>query len=448
MMGGGSGANMGSLFVVLKPWSQRKGKGQDVDAIMAHVSEIAGSYQEPIVFSINPPAIPGLGMTSGMQMQILDINNLGADALQKVLAAMKEAAKKDDRIAQLTTQYQAGVPQYAIKVDRDKAKLLGLSVDDIYSTLAQFMGGSYVNDFVKFGHTYQVNLSADSESRSRIGKLGRLSVRNANGNMVPFSSFISIEPAIGQSTVSRYNMYTTASITGTPASHVSSKETIKAMEEILDEAAGDQFAYAWTGEAYQETQAGTTITFVLLFAVIVTALVLAAQYESWTDPIAVVISMPTAILGTVIGCLLLSQSISIYTQIGIILLLGLSAKNAILIVEYARDFHQSGQTVRQAASDAGVIRFRPIMMTAFAFVFGVLPMLFATGAGANSRIALGTAVVFGMAVNAIVGTLFVPGFWELLENFREKHLSRIFAGSDQASKRLQNTDKSASGEEN
>ena len=210
MMGGGSGANMGSLFVVLKPWSQRKGKGQDVDAIMAHVSEIAGSYQEPIVFSINPPAIPGLGMTSGMQMQILDINNLGADALQKVLAAMKEAAKKDDRIAQLTTQYQAGVPQYAIKVDRDKAKLLGLSVDDIYSTLAQFMGGSYVNDFVKFGRTYQVNLSADSESRSRIGKLGRLSVRNANGNMVPFSSFISIEPAIGQSTVSRYNMYTTA----------------------------------------------------------------------------------------------------------------------------------------------------------------------------------------------------------------------------------------------
>ena len=155
------------------------------------------------------------------------------------LAAMKEAAKKDDRIAQLTTQYQAGVPQYAIKVDRDKAKLLGLSVDDIYSTLAQFMGGSYVNDFVKFGRTYQVNLSADSESRSRIGKLGRLSVRNANGNMVPFSSFISIEPAIGQSTVSRYNMYTTASITGTPAGHVSSKETIKAMEEILDEAAGD-----------------------------------------------------------------------------------------------------------------------------------------------------------------------------------------------------------------
>lgn len=447
MMGGGSGGNMGSLFVVLKPWSERKGKNQNVNAVMARVSEISAAYQEPIVFSINPPAIPGLGMTSGMQMQILDINNLGAAALQNVLTAMQEAAKKDDRIAQLTTQFQAGVPQYAIKVDRDKAKLLGLTVEDIYSTLAQFMGGSYVNDFVKFGRTYQVNLSADDESRSRIGKLGNLSVRNSNGDMVPFASFISIEPTIGQSTVSRYNMYTTASITGTPASHVSSKQTIKAMEEILEEAVGDRFAYAWTGEAYQETQAGTTITFVLLFAIIITILVLAAQYESWTDPIAVVISMPTAIFGTVIGCLFLSQSISIYTQIGIILLLGLSAKNAILIVEYARDFHQSGQSVRQAASDAGVIRFRPIMMTALAFVFGVLPMLFATGAGANSRIALGTAVVFGMAVNAIVGTLFVPGFWELLENFREKYLSKIFAASDETVNGQKNTgqNNSASG---
>ena len=195
------------------------------------------------------------------------------------------------------------------------------------------------------------------------------------------------------------------------------------------DAVGDRFSYAWTGEAYQETQSGTTISFVLLFAVIITILVLAAQYESWTDPIAVVISMPTAILGTVIGCLFMSQSISIYTQIGIILLLGLSAKNAILIVEYARDFRKSGQDIRQAAADAGTIRFRPIMMTAFAFVFGVLPMLFATGAGAQSRIALGTAVVFGMAVNAIVGTLFVPGTWELLERFREKYLTKIFAGS-------------------
>lgn len=429
MMGGGSGGNMGSLFVVLKPWNERRGKSHDVNAVIAKVNEIAASYQEPIVFSVNPPSIPGLGMTSGMEMQVLDINNLGASALQQTLADMQEAAKKDDRLAQLTTQFQAGVPQYRINVDRDKAKLMGLTLENIYGTLAQFMGGSYVNDFVKFGRTYQVNISGDSNTRSTVEKIPNLSVRNSEGEMVPFAAFSTIEPVMGQSTVSRYNMYTSASITGTPAEHVSSAEAIEAMEEILKDAVGDRFSYAWTGEAYQETQSGTTISFVLLFAVIITILVLAAQYESWTDPIAVVISMPTAILGTVIGCLFMSQSISIYTQIGIILLLGLSAKNAILIVEYARDFRKSGQDIRQAAADAGTIRFRPIMMTAFAFVFGVLPMLFATGAGAQSRIALGTAVVFGMAVNAIVGTLFVPGTWELLERFREKYLTKIFAGS-------------------
>lgn len=434
MMGGGSGGNMGSLFVVLKPWNERRGKSHDVNAVIAKVNEIAASYQEPIIFSINPPAIPGLGMTSGMEMQVLDINNLGSTALQNVLADMQEAARKDSRLAQLTTQYQAGVPQYQINVDRDKAKLMGLVLEDIYGTLAQFMGGSYVNDFVEFGRTYQVNISGDSRTRSTVEQIPSLTVRNSNGEMVPFSSFCSIVPTMGQSTVSRYNMYNSASITGTPAKNVSSADAIQAMEDILRQTSGDRFAYAWTGEAYQETQSGTTISFVLIFAIIITILVLAAQYESWTDPIAVVISMPTAILGTVLGCMLMSQPISIYTQIGIILLLGLSAKNAILIVEYARDFRKSGQSVLQAATDAGSIRFRPIMMTAFAFVFGVLPMLFATGAGAQSRVAIGTAVVFGMTVNAIVGTLFVPGTWELLERFREKYLSKIFASSDQKAK--------------
>lgn len=434
MMGGGSGGNMGSLFVVLKPWNERRGKSHDVNAVIAKVNEIAATYQEPIIFSINPPAIPGLGMTSGMEMQVLDINNLGSTALQNVLADMQEAARKDSRLAQLTTQYQAGVPQYQINVDRDKAKLMGLVLEDIYGTLAQFMGGSYVNDFVEFGRTYQVNISGDSRTRSTVEQIPSLTVRNSNGEMVPFSSFSSIVPTMGQSTVSRYNMYNSASITGTPAKNVSSADAIKAMEDILRQTSGDRFAYAWSGEAYQETQSGTTISFVLIFAIIITILVLAAQYESWTDPIAVVISMPTAILGTVLGCMLMSQPISIYTQIGIILLLGLSAKNAILIVEYARDFRKSGQSVLQAATDAGSIRFRPIMMTAFAFVFGVLPMLFATGAGAQSRIVIGTAVVFGMTVNAIVGTLFVPGTWELLERFREKYLSKIFASSDQKAK--------------
>ena len=433
MMGGGTGGNTGSLFVVLKPWKERHGKAESVTGVIAKVNEIASRYQEAEVFSINPPAIPGLGMTSGMQMQILDINNLGVDALANAIDAMKQKGATDKRFAQLTSQFQGAVPQYAVKVDRDRAKLLDLQLEDIYSALSAFMGGSYVNDFVKFGRTYQVTISADSDARSHIDDIPRLSVRNSKGEMVPFSSFASVVPSEGQATVSRYNMYNTASITGIPAQNVSSADCISGMEELLKEAVGDDFSYAWTGEAYQETQAGTTISLVLIFAVIITILVLAAQYESWTDPVAVVISMPTAILGTVIGCIFMSQSISIYTQIGIILLLGLSAKNAILIVEYAIDFRKSGVSIRQAALDAGRIRFRPIMMTALAFVFGVMPMLFASGAGAASRIALGTAVVFGMAVNAVVGTLFVPGFWELLQTFKEKYLSKVFASSTEMS---------------
>lgn len=430
MMGGGSGGNMGSMFVVLKPWNERRGKDQDVNSVIDKVNEIGASYQEPIIFSINPPAIPGLGMTSGLQMQILDINNLGVEAMEQAIIGMKDAVKDDSRLAQLTTQFQGEVPQYEVKVNRDKAKMLGLSLENIYATLSQFMGGSFVNDFVKFGRTYQVTLSADSKSRGRIDGIPKLAVRNTDGEMVPFSAFADVVPSVGQATVSRYNMYNTASITGTPAKGVSNHDGIKAMEELLKKAVGNSFSYAWTGEAYQETQSGTTISIVLIFAVIITLLVLSAQYESWTDPIAVVISMPTAILGTVLGCIIMSQSISIYTQIGIILLLGLSAKNAILIVEYAIDYRKSGQAIRTAAQSAGEVRFRPILMTALAFVFGVLPMLFATGAGAASRIALGTAVVFGMAVNALVGTLFVPGFWELLQTFKEKHLQNIFASSD------------------
>ena len=425
MMGGGSGTNTGSMFVMLKPWDQRRSKSQSVDAVIDKVNAIGATYQEPVIFSINPPARPGLGMTSGMQMQILDINNRGADALASVISEMQARAKDDKRFAQLTSQFQGSVPQYTIKVDRDHAKMLGIGIEDIYTTLSSFMGSTYVNDFVKFGRTYQVTLSGEAASRSHIDDIQRLSVRNSSGDMVPFTSFASVVPSSGQSNVSRYNMYTTASITGTPADNVSSKDCIKAMEQLIQEVAGNEFSYAWTGEAYQESQSGTTISTVLLFAVLITLLVLAAQYESWTDPMAVIISMPTAILGTIIGCVLLSQSISIYTQIGIILLLGLSAKNAILIVEYAIDFRKSGQNIRQAAFDAGKIRFRPIMMTALAFVFGVMPMLFATGAGAASRLALGTAVVFGMAINALVGTLFVPGFWELTTRLQQWLTSRV-----------------------
>lgn len=431
-MAGGAGSNLGTMFVVLKPWSERKGKSHTVEAIMNRFNEECAAIQEAVIFALNPPAIPGLGLTSGLAMQLLDINGHGAAQMSTVLDDIKREASNYPEIASITSLYEGEVPQYRLKMNRDKIQSMGLTMEDVYSALSSFVGGRYVNDFVEFNKVYQVNIAADDWARANVGDIMRLSVRGNTGEMVPFGSFATIEPIMGSSSINRYNMYESASLTATPAHGSSSSQAISAMEEIVAKATGNSYGYAWTGEAYQETQTSTTVSTVLIFALIMTVLVLAAQYESWTDPLAVVIAMPTAILGTIVGCLFMNQSISIYTQIGIVLLLGLSAKNAILIVEYAIDYHKAGMSIREAARQGGIVRFRPIMMTALAFVFGVMPMLFATGAGAQSRISLGAAVVFGMAVNAIIGTLFVPNFWELFQKFQEKYLSKIFAGSKQS----------------
>lgn len=421
---GGSGSNMGSLMIMLKPWNERKGKSGKIDNIIAKVNEITSRQQEAIVFSVNPPAIPGLGMTAGLGMQLLDISNLGSTEMMKAIQEVQDEGEKDPRIASITTMFQGSVPQYRLKFDRDRASMQGVTLDAIYSTLSSYLGDAYVNDFDDFGRSYQVILKGGDDSRSNIEDIRNLAVRNTEGKMVPFSTFVTIEPTMGVSSVSRYNMYMTGGITATPAKGVSSSEGIKAMEEIVTKTLGKNYGYAWTGQAYQETQSGVTISFVFIFAIIMTILVLAAQYESWTDPIAVVLSMPVAVLGTVLGCIIMNQSISIYTQIGLILLLGMSAKNAILIVEYAMDYRRAGVPIVQAALEAGQVRFRPIMMTAMAFVFGVMPMMFATGAGAESRIEIGTAVVFGMIMNAFIGTLFVPNFWVLMQTIQEKYLKR------------------------
>lgn len=425
MMGGGAASNGATIMVMLEPWKERGKKGS-VDKVIAKVDEISAKYQGAMIFSVNPPAIPGLGMSSGLEMNLLDINSLGPTEMLKAIDALREAVAKDPRLVSLTSMYQGVVPQYQLNIDRDKAKTQGLAMADIFNTLSGYLGGNYVNDFVEFDRVFQVRMQGDQAARDNINDVLRLSVRNSQGEMVPFSSFTTIEPVMGQSSINRYNMYQSASVTVTPAKGVSSSEGIEAMEQLVQSTLGKNYSYAWTGIAYQETQSGTTISFVFIFAIIMTILVLAAQYESWTDPIAVILATPIAILGTILGCICMSQSISVYTQIGLILLIGMSAKNAILIVEYAMDFRKSGKSIKQAAHDAGVIRFRPIMMTALAFVFGVMPMMFATGAGANSRIELGTAVVFGMAMNAFIGTLFVPNFWEFMQRINEKYLSGLF----------------------
>ena len=282
------------------------------------------------------------------------------------------------------------------------------------------MGAAYVNDFVEFGRIYQVKIEARDQAQRVIDDVLKLSVPNAAGEMVPFSSFTKVEEQLGQDQINRYNMYSTASLTCNVAPGSSTGQAIQEVEALFKEQLGDEFGYEWTSVAYQETQAGNTTTIVLVMALIVAFLVLAAQYESWTSPVAAVIGLPVALLGAMIGCLIMGTPVSIYTQIGIILLIALSAKNGILIVEFARDFRAEGNSIREAAFEAGHVRLRPILMTSFAFVLGVMPLLFATGAGAQSRIALGAAVVFGMAMNTLLATIYIPNFYELMQKLQER----------------------------
>lgn len=424
IMGGGEQSNSGTYFVVLKPWDERKGKEHTAAAIVNRFNEMAYGIQEAQIFAMVPPAIPGLGASGGLQLQLEDRNNLGATEMQQAVGTLMSTFHTKPALMAVSSQYQANVPQYFLNIDRDKVQFMGIRLDQVFSTLGYYMGAAYVNDYVQFGRIYQVKIEANDQAQRVIDDVLKLSVPNAKGEMVPFSSFTNVEEQLGQDQINRYNMYTTASVTCNVAPGKSSGEGIAQMEELINEQLGDNFGYEWTSVAYQETHSGNTTTIVLIMALVVVFLVLAAQYESWTSPVAAVIGLPVALLGAMIGCFIMGTPVSIYTQIGIILLIALSAKNGILIVEFARDFRAEGNSIREAAYEAGHVRLRPILMTSFAFVLGVMPLLFASGAGAQSRIALGAAVVFGMAMNTLLATIYIPNFYELMQNLQEKVLKK------------------------
>ena len=424
IMGGGEQSNTGTYFVVLKNWDQRKGKEHTAAAVVERFNEMAYGIQEAQIFAMVPPAIPGLGASGGLQLQLEDRNNLGPTEMQRAVETLMATYHTQPALASISSMYQANVPQYFLNIDRDKVQFMGIQLDNVFSTLSYYMGAAYVNDFVQFGRIYQVKIEAGEQAQKVIDDVLKLSVPNAKGDMVPFSSFTKVEERLGMDQISRYNMYSTTSITCNVASGSSSGEGIQQMEDLIKEQLGNEFGYEWTSVAYQETQAGNTTTIVFIMALLVAFLVLAAQYESWTSPLSAIMGLPMALLGAMIGCSVMGTPVSIYTQIGIILLIALSAKNGILIVEFARDFRAEGNSIRDAAYEAGHVRLRPILMTSFAFVLGVMPLLFATGAGAQSRIALGAAVVFGMALNTLLATIYIPNFYELMQKFQENILDR------------------------
>ena len=425
VMGGGELPNAATYFVVLKNWNERPGKEHSAQAVVDRFNRQAyGMVQEAQVFGIIPPVIPGMGNTGGLQFELEDRKSLGAEELQKAVNTLLAEYRSEPNIASLSSMYQADVPQYYLNVNRDKVQLLDLNLNQVFAALSYYLGQAYVNDFVEFGRIYQVKLGAGEDAQKYIDDVLKLSVENSRGEMVPFNTFMQVEQVLGMDQVSRYNMYQSASITANVAPGSSSGETIEAVGSLVRNQLGNEFGYEWTSVAYQETKASGSTALVLVMALLVAYLVLAAQYESWTSPVAAVMGLPIAILGAMLGFWIMGEPVSIYTEIGIVLLIALSAKNGILIVEFARDYRKAGNSIREAAFEAGSVRLRPILMTSFTFVLGVMPLLFATGAGAGSRVALGAAVVFGMLVNTVVATLYIPNWYEVMQTIEERWFSK------------------------
>ena len=425
VVGGGAQTNAGTFFVVLKDWKERKGKGHSASEVVARYNRDAYAVvEEAQTFAMIPPAIPGLGSTGGLQLQLEDRHSLGAVEMEKAVGKLMESYRTEPSIAGLSSMYQADVPQYFLQIDRDKVQLMGLTMNDVFSALAYYMGQAYVNDFVQFGRIYQVLLAAGERSQKLASDVLKLSVTNDEGNAVPFSAFTHLKEQLGMDQITRYNMYDAAAITCNVADGYSSGEAIDAVEQLVERELDGRFGYEWTSVAYQEVNASSSTTFIFIIALLVAYLVLCAQYESWTSPVAAIMGVPIALLGAVVGCWVMGLPISVYSQIGIILLIALSAKNGILIVEFARDFRLQGNSIRQSAYEAAHVRLRPILMTSLSFVFGVMPLLFASGAGSGSERSLGTAVVFGMALNTIIATLYIPNWYEWMQSLEERFLRR------------------------
>ncbi|RIL01325.1 MAG: hydrophobe/amphiphile efflux-1 family RND transporter [Proteobacteria bacterium] len=420
---GGSSANAATFFVTLDPWDERESDDLQQDAILARLRQAFAEVQEGETFAFPPPAIRGLGVTGGFQIQIQDRGDVGLGALDQAVQELLRAGRGQSGLAALSTTFRPGVPQLQIDVDRTKVKTLGVPLDAVFGTLQTYLGSTYVNDFNAFGRTYQVRVQAEPRYRNAPSDIERLNVRNDAGEMVPLATLVSIEPILGPQLINRYNLYPSAAISGEAAPGWSSGQALLIVEEMAAAQLPLSMGSEWTGVSYQERRAGGGWTTMLL-AVLLVYLVLAALYESWTSPAAVVLVVPLALLGTVVAVAVRGSENDVYTQIGVVLLVALASKNAILIVEFARALRAEGRSISDAALHAARLRFRPILMTSFAFLLGVLPLVTASGAGAASRRALGTAVFGGMLTSTFLAVLFVPVFWSVLQAASERHAER------------------------
>jgi HAE1 family hydrophobic/amphiphilic exporter-1 len=415
-------ANAGTAWIMLKPFSERlKAKDQDLLSIYKRLHDGLMSLPDGQAYVLPPPAIQGIGNSGGFQMQLEMLG--GSFNYQKLNSLAQEIVKQaaaDHRLQNVLTTFRTDAPHVALTVDRARAETLRVSVGDVFAALTDYVGSTYVNQFNKFGLSLQVYVQAESKFRLHPDDLLNLTVRSSDGQMVPISAVAHLGPVTGPPLITLYNLYPSATIVGSPARGFSSGEAMTAMEQIAKRVLPDDVSFEWSAMSYQEKITGNQLYYVFGLSVLLVYLCLAGQYESWILPLAVLAAVPLSLLGPVIALSSLGAANNLYTQIGLMLLIALSAKNGILIVEVAREKRViDGLPILQAATEASRTRFRPILMTSFAFILGVLPLVLATGAGANARKSLGITVFSGMLASTCLAVLFVPSFFALLQRFEE-----------------------------
>jgi multidrug efflux pump len=407
-------SSSGIVFATLKPFAERKDKSLSAGAIAGQLNAQYGAIEDAFIVMFPPPPVQGLGTTGGFKLQLQDRGGVGYEAMDQAVKAFMAKAGQTPELAGLFSSYQVNVPQLFADLDRTRARQLGVAVTDVFDTMQIYLGSLYVNDFNKFGRTYSVRVQADAAYRARAEDIGALKVRSSTGEMVPLAALMKVQPSFGPERAMRYNGFLAADINGGAAPGYSSGQAQAAVERIAAETLPPGVGFEWTDLTYQEKIAGNSAAWVFPLAILLVFLVLAAQYESLTLPIAILLIVPMGLLAAMAGVWMSHGDNNVFTQIGLIVLVGLSAKNAILIVEFARELEFAGRTPVQAALEAARLRLRPILMTSMAFVMGVLPLVLSTGAGAEMRQAMGVAVFAGMIGVTLFGLFLTPLFYVIV----------------------------------
>jgi multidrug efflux pump len=417
-------SNAGIIFFALKPFEERTGKQESMTAITGALNQRFSAIQDAFVAVFPPPPVQGLGTVGGFKLELEDRGGLGEAELFKATQALVGRAWQTPELAGAFAGVQSNVPQLDVEVDRERVKREGISFTDLFQTMQVYLGSVYANDFNKFGRTYQVIVQADAPFRATADNIALLKVRNAYGEMVPLGSVVKVKESFGPDRGLRYNGYPAVDISGGPAPGFSSGQAQTAMERLAAETLPNGIGFEWTELTYQQILSGNTAVFIFPLCVVLALLVLAAQYESWTLPLAVILIVPMSLLCAIGGVWLTRGDNNIFTQIGFLVLIALACKNAILIVEFARELHLRGKSRIEAAVEAAGIRLRPILMTSFAFIMGVLPLVFSSGAGAEMRHAMGVAVFSGMLGVTFFGLVLTPVFYTVIQGLVERRRVR------------------------